>query len=303
MKELIRKVLMVQLKLWAICVVLILFLCTSMWGGLLPNTGVIPVYLIYPIYAVSFLTLLLFSWSIIFCVKRGSLKNIQRRLGACHPICTNFFYDSSFRLTIGMYSSFFLNSILALWRGWTGVVSSSLWFVLLGCYYLVAAIIRFLLLKSQDRRKNLEKNEQSAYGWRTYRWIGIFTLVITLVLQLTVSHIVMTGGGYFYEGVWIYAVAFYDFFYFVKEVIQLIKVRKTSDPILKATKVIRFLTAMGAMLALQTAMFASFGAETEQSFKQLMNALSGTAICLISSFIGIRMIIVGTKELAKARNG
>lgn len=284
---------------------LFVFVAFLLFGGasvaiiLFRDTTTLSTGIVYSIFSAAFISLVLFVWSIIPHIKRSSITSIRRSLSTRSSFLAKFFDDASFRATYGIYSSLFFNSILAMWRGWTGIIFSSYWFVLLGCYYLMAAVVRFLLVKSGCRRKTLEKKRQSIYSWKTYRLIGIFTLLLTFFLQLTVFHIVMTGNGHSYEGVWIYAVAFYDFFCLAKEITQLIRGRKASDPILKAMRVVRFLTAMGAMLALQTAMFASFGVEAEQSFQQIMNATSGTVICLISLFIGFRMIITGTKELAR----
>lgn len=299
MKKWRRRAISSPFKALFVFVALLLSAGASVGIVLFRDTTALPTGIIYSIFSAAFISLVLFVWSIIPYIKRSSITSIRRNLSTRSSFLAKFFDDASFRATYGIYSSLFFNSILAIWRGWTGVIFSSYWFILLGCYYLIAAVVRFLLVKSERRRKTLDKKRQNIYSWKTYRLIGIFTLFLTFFLQLTVFHIVMTGNGHRYEGIWIYAVAFYDFFCLAKEITQLIRGRKASDPILKAMRVVRFLTAMGAMLALQTAMFASFGLETEESFQQMMNALSGTMICLISLFIGFRMIITGTKELAR----
>lgn len=298
MKEWMARIMGIQPRLLPTSILLLLSAGASLWIVLLPDTRSIPTWGTYPVFVMAFGSLLLLIWSLIIHAKGHPIKNLMRHLSEESALLTKFFNDYSFRTITGAYGSLFFNSLLAVSKGWTGVVSSSSWFVILASYYLAVAVVRFLLLKSSRKLKKItEPTMHSSYQWKTYRLSGIFLLVITLLLQLTVVHIVIAGSGHIYEGVLIYAVAFYDFYFLSKEIVHLIKARKTKDPILKAIKAVSFMTAMVAMLSLQTAMFASFGVETERSFQQLMNALSGTVTCLIGLFMGIRMIITSKKQL------
>ncbi|WP_321388060.1 hypothetical protein [uncultured Enterococcus sp.] len=299
----LNKIRSIRPKMLPSFLVFFLFMNGTFWVVFFPNAVSVPVWCTSLISAGAFISLLFLSWSVAIFTRQGRVKEKVKNWSEQSKFLTKLFNDSSFRAIFGMYRSLFFNSILAFWKGWLGIISSSPWFLILGCYYLTLAIVRWLLVRSGRKLKSVEKKKpHRILRWKIYRLTGVFLLIITCLLYLTVSYIVMEGNGFTYDGVWIYGVAFYDFYFLLKESIQLIKARKTSNPVLKAMRAISFLTAMVAMLSLETAMFAAFGSSSEQSFQQLMNALSGTIVCVLSLIMGIHMIVNGTKQLAQVTN-
>lgn len=299
----LNKIRSIRPKLLPSFLVFFLFMNGTLWAVFLPNAVSVPVWCTSLISAGAFVSLLLLSWSVAIFTNHCRVKEKVKNWSKRSKFLTKLFSDSSFRAIFGMYRSLFFNSILAIWKGWLGIISSSPWFLILGCYYLTLAIVRWLLVRSGRKLKSVKKKKHHrVLRWKIYRSTGVFLLIITCLLYLTVFYIVMEGNGFTYDGVWIYGVAFYDFYFLLKESIQLIKARKTSNPVLKAMRAISFLTAMVAMLSLETAMFAAFGASSEQAFQQLMNVLSGTLVCMLSLIMGIHMIVNGTKQLSQVTN-
>ena len=135
---------------------------------------------------------------------------------------------------------------------------------------------------------------------RAYRLSGSLLIVMTVALLGVVFLIVREGQGFIYHGTLIYAVALYDFYCLTRAVVYMVKTRKMHSPVLVSIKTFSFASALVAMLSLQTAMFASFGSDLEPGLRQLTNALTGSAVCLILLTIGIFMVISANKRLRRA---
>lgn len=120
---------------------------------------------------------------------------------------------------------------------------------------------------------------------------------MTAALQGLVILIVREGQGFIYHGTLIFAVALYDFYCLTRAVVYMIRTRKKHGPVLVSIKTFSFASALVAMLSLQTAMFASFGRNLELSLRQFMNALTGSAVCLILLIVGIFMVVGANKRL------
>ena len=122
-------------------------------------------------------------------------------------------------------------------------------------------------------------------------------IALTIVLQGVVIKIVRDGSGFMYSGVLIFAVALYDFYCLISSVCYMIKSYKRHSPATVAIQSIRLATSLVAMLSLQTAMFASFADGMSAAQQQLMNALTGTCVCLTLLVIGISMVIHSSRNI------
>ena len=113
--------------------------------------------------------------------------------------------------------------------------------------------------------------------------------------------IVKEGNGFRYHGYLIFVVALYDFYCLTTSIVYLLKNRKAHSPAIMAIKYISLATSLVSMLSLQTAMFASFGEEMPLEEQQLMNLMTGTAVCGILVVLGIAMVMVANKRLKQAK--
>lgn len=83
-------------------------------------------------------------------------------------------------------------------------------------------------------------------------------------------------------------------------IFYMVRRRSNHSPIVNSLKMISMAASLVAILSLQTAMFSSFGGESESGFKTLMNALTGTAVCLfliIQGIVAIRKANIELKRL------
>lgn len=250
------------------------------------------------IYVLAAIFLSLAVWAMILFFRHLSPRRRFAALTHRNVLTARIMNDYSFRTVLFTYVSFVLNILFVLAKGAAGLVSASWWLISLSAYYLILCISKFLLLRGSrklDKLKNQPLREQKE--WNAYRICGVLFLVMTLVLFGVVVLIVTEGNQFTYDSTLIFVVAMYDFYCLTASVLYMIRTRKQHTPVIVAIKIIGFATALVSMLSLQTAMFASFGADSDAVFKGLMNLISGSSVCVLLFSIGLIMIIQSTIKI------
>jgi NADH:ubiquinone oxidoreductase subunit 6 (subunit J) len=115
-----------------------------------------------------------------------------------------------------------------------------------------------------------------------------------------VYQIVNQNKGYTYPGLLIYAVAAFTFFSITTAIVNVVKYRKMNSPAITAVKVLCLAKALVMMFALQSAMFASFGGESE-IFERVMNSAFGGVVCFSIFAMAVMMVAGATKKLKALR--
>ncbi len=203
-----------------------------------------------------------------------------------------FFSDVRFRTEIALYCGLFINFLYIILKLFSGIYYRSVWFISLGIYYILLAIMRFILLhKNSDLTMKTEL--------KRYRMCGIMLLIMNQSLAGIVIFMVYQNKGFDYPGILIYAMAAYSFYMIIVAVINLVRFRKHGSPLLSAAKVINLVAAMVSILSLETAMLTQFGSDDDPLFRKAMTGATGGAVCTIVIGIAIFMIVKSTKRLKK----
>ena len=213
-----------------------------------------------------------------------------------HPLGGRYLTDAAFRAEVSLYPGFCINMLYAAVKMISGILYSSAWFIFLSVYYILLAVMRFLLLTSA-RKKQIKSD--IAAEFKRYRMCGILLAIMDLALSGIILFIVRQDGGYDYPGMLIYIMAMYAFYAVITAVINIIKFRKHGSPILSAAKAINLTAALVSMLALETAMLSQFGQDNERLFRKIMTASSGGAVCAFVFGMAVYMIIHAAKQLKK----
>lgn len=214
-----------------------------------------------------------------------------------HPVGGRYLSDVVFRAEISLYQGFFINLLYIVMKMASGIYYHSAWFITLSIYYILLAVMRFLLLRHVNR-KTVGKDLLAE--WRRCRLCGIVLLLMNQALAGIVVFIVHQNRCYDYPGVLIYAMAAYTFYITITAIINLVKFRKRGSPILSAAKAINLVAAMVSMLSLTTAMLAQFGGEGESpEFRSIMTGAVGGGVCVIVLGMAVFMIARSTKQLKK----
>ena len=207
--------------------------------------------------------------------------------------------DVSFKTHVSLYLSLVINLLYAVMKLFCGVYYSSVWFGTLAVYYMMLAVMRFLLLRHANRN-GFGKNRELEL--KQYRSCGIILMLMNIALAGVVILVVIQKEGFEYAGYLIYVMAMYAFYNIITAVLDVIKYRKYKSPVMSASKVIKLAAALVSMLSLETAMLAQFGEESGAQFRLLMTGLTGGGVCLIILAAAVIMIMQSEKQLKNLKN-
>ncbi len=200
--------------------------------------------------------------------------------------------DVRFRTGISLYQGFFINLLYIAMKLVSGIVYRSTWFIALAVYYILLAVMRFLLV----RRLNAQ---DEASELRRYRLCGIMLLFMNQALAGIVAFMVRQNRGFVYPGLLIYAMAAYSFYAVTIAIINIVRTRRLKSPILSAARAINLVAAMVSILSLTTAMLSQFGGEDDAEFNSAMTGAVGGGVCIIVISMAIYMIWRANRGLKK----
>ncbi len=246
----------------------------------------------YIIYAVSFYTL---SVSVIFfsLVLPKQYRSMKQKLYD-NPIGNRYMTDAVFRTHISLYTSLCINLLYAAINIISFVLYGSMWFICLAVYYIILAVMRFLLVR-YARLNNIGENR---YGeLKRTVLCSCILMTVNIALSGAVLMILYQNKGYEYHGMLIYVMAAYTFYITTYAIINLIKYRRYNSPVMLMTKVIAMSSALVSMLSLETAMLSKFGQNMKSENRWLMIVLTGAGVSIIIVAMSAYMIIRSVTEM------
>lgn len=212
----------------------------------------------------------------------GRLKQVKEKLWSHSRLIQKissttfgkkYLNDHLFRSNISIYQGMAINFAYMLFRFATAVQYRSVWFFSMAVYYLVLCMMKAYLVFSYQRRKQ----KGQTYEFQCYRWTAGILFLLNIPMGGMIILMIQTDSGFTYPGYLIYLSALYTFYMMILSVINLIKFQKMGSPILSASKVLNFVSALMSVLGLQTAMISRFSFEGE-AYRKMMNTITGTAV-------------------------
>ena len=252
----------------------------------------------YIVYVLAFYTLTVVT---VFCamVLPKQYGTIKQKIYD-NPLGNRYMTDKVFRTEISLYLSLIISLLYVGINLWSWHVSRSWWFVVLAVYYVIMAVMRFLLV----RYVRIHEIGTSILGkWKRSRICACILLLINLSLSGAVLMILYRNRGYDYPGVMIYVMALYTFYSTTHAVVDIVKYRKLGSPIMSTAKTVSLSAALVSMLNLETAMFAQFGANMAQQDQNLMIILTGAGISVTVVTLSVILIVRATKEIRREKYG
>ncbi|MBO5198173.1 MAG: hypothetical protein J6B85_06600 [Lachnospiraceae bacterium] len=247
----------------------------------------------YAIYVLAFYTLTVIC---IACalVLPGYYRGIKQKIYD-NEFGNKYMTDAAYRTHFNLYISFGINLLYVAVNLFTGIWFWSVWSITLAAYYIILAVMRFLMLRfvgrvgiGKDREKELKQS----------RLCGIILMTVNLALSGVVVLVIVQNKGFEYHGILIYVMAMYTFYVTVNSIINLFKYRKYNSPVMSTTKSINLAAALVSMLSLETAMLSQFGGENATPhFDQIMVGATGAGVCAIVLTMSIYTIVHTNKEL------
>ncbi len=203
--------------------------------------------------------------------------------------------DRELRVKISLCVSVSVNLIYAAFNVFMGILYQSAWFYSLAGYYILLTLIRGLLLNDTHKKDELSMISQ----WRRYRFCGALLIAMNMVLLGMVFYIVYQNKGVTYHFVQAIAMAAYTFSITTVSIVNVIRHRRSKQPLLSAVKFISLAAALVSMLSLENAMLNVFGGADGEGFRRLMTAITGGAVWGIILIMGIYMVIKSTRYITE----
>ncbi|MDO4173156.1 MAG: hypothetical protein Q4D42_00200 [Eubacteriales bacterium] len=248
----------------------------------------------YISYVLSAYALTIVCARLIRLPKNGFFAALHRNAYA-HRYLT----DIPFRTHVSLYLSLGLNLLFAAVKLVYGIAYCSVWFGTLAVYYILLAVMRFLLLRHVNRNRI---GTAIVAEWKRYRLCGIILLLMNSALCGVVILMLHQKESFQYAGYLIYVVAMYAFYNMVTAVTDVVKYRKYNSPVLSASKAVKLAAALVSMLSLETAMLMQFNdREDAEAFRQMMTGATGISVCALVLAAAVWMIVRSTKQIRKLR--
>lgn len=233
------------------------------------------------------------------CVKMPYVIHKATVIKNTNPYIQIYLNNASLRIKVSLYSSLFMNTCYGIFQLGLGFFHKSLWFYSFAAYYIVLAVMRYFLLydiKLTTVKQNMELE------FKRYRFCGILLLIMNLSLMVIVFFMSWLNHSIQHHFITTIAMAAYTFWSFTKAIIQLIKYKKYKSPLFSASKIISLAAASVSLLTLENAMLTAFGDNASETFKHIMTASGGLAVCTLVLVMAIFMIIYANSHLKKLSN-
>lgn len=233
------------------------------------------------------------------CTVVALIPDLVKRSGEkvrSDPRAVKYFAEQDTRMRSSLHRSTALNLAFGLFKLILGIYYRSFWFGAVGIYYMVLSLTRYLLIR-KDREILHRQDSLQLLQWQGYCIGGGFLLILNATMSGIVFLCIWQNQSYVYPGFIIYASAAYTFYRLTMAIIQNIKLRNHNKPLFLAAKTMDLSAALMSIFALQTAMFTTFGSDTEESVQQLMNTLTGGAVCFIVVCMAVYMLVRAHKEI------
>ena len=252
----------------------------------------------YIFYVLAFYTLTVVT---IFCamVLPKQYNTIKQKIYD-NPLGNRYMTDRVFRTNISLSISFVISMLYVGINLWSWHMLGSYWFMVLAVYYVIMAVMRFLLV----RYVRIQKIGTDILSeWKRSRICSYILLLINQSLSGAVLMILYQHRGYDYPGMMIYVMALYTFYALTMSIVDIVKYRKMGSPIMSTAKIVSLSAALVSMLNLETAMFAQFGGDMSPENQQIFIILTGAGISITVVTLSVILIVRATKEIRRENYG
>jgi hypothetical protein len=252
----------------------------------------------YMVYVLAFYTL---SVVTIFCFmvlpKRYSM--LKQKIYN-NPFGNRYMTDDIFRTGFSLSVSFVISMLYVGINLWFWYALQSYWFMVLAVYYVIMAVMRFLLVR-YVRIQKIGTNILSE--WKRSRSCAYILLLINLSLSGAVLMILYQHRGFDYPGVMIYVMALYTFYALTMSIVDMVKYRKMDSPVMTTAKIVSFSAALVSLMNLETAMFAQFGADMTPENQRIFIILTGAGVSITVVTLSVMLIVNANKQIRRMKNG
>ncbi len=249
----------------------------------------------YGIYAFSAYAL---AVTVLFFVKTlpDQIRAVKRRVYD-NPYGNKYLTDINYKVTVSLFFTFGLNVVYSAFKLVTGVIYSSTWLISAALYYVILALLRFLLLRYMRKAKTKQDKIQE---FRRYRLCGILMLLLNLALSVAVVYVLQNPSPEQPHQIIVIASAAYTFYTVTVSAVDMFKYRTHESPVISAAKSVRLAAAGVSLLSLTTSMLARFG--EDGIFRRQVILWTGSGIGAVLTAMSVYMILRGTRQINRLKH-
>ena len=174
-------------------------------------------------------------------------------------------------------ASLMFNVAFATYHLVVGLYTKSWWLLMIGSYYLILSIIRFVVLRFKSKKHFITN------------FTGLMLMVLSIPLLGTVKLSISQDRGYELHAIVMITMAVYAFTKITLATIKFIKARKSTLATHVTLRNISFADAFVSIFALQRSMLVSFEGMTETEIL-IMNVVVGSVVCVIVFLLGVNLL-------------
>ena len=292
-KRIGKKLLFPPIWLTVLLVIISAVALTFVFVGGMEET--IPAYIVY---VLAFYTLSVVTVFCVMVLPKQYITIKQKLYG--NPLGNRFVTDKVFRTNVSLSVSLVISMLYVGLNLWSWHMLKSYWFMVLAVYYVIMAVMRFLLV----RYVRIQKIGTSILGeWKRSRICAYILLLINLSLSGAVLMILYQHRVYDYPGVMIYVMALYTFYALTMSIVDIVKCRKMGSPVMTTAKIVSLSAALVSLLNLETAMFAQFGAGLTPENQRIFIILTGAGVSITVVTFSVILIVNANKEIRRIKDG
>ena len=225
------------------------------------------------------------------------IKGAFARAAEKSPALRRVLHDYGARTVVFASFAFAVNIGYAVFQGVMGILAHSVWFGVLACYYILLSALRGGILLGEHRLRR-RGGEQIEGKLKLYRLCGISLMVLDLAMCAAVTQMVLYGSPVQNGAIQVIVSAAYTFYKAILAVVNFVKAKRLRDPVVQSLRGICAVDALISVVALETAMLATFGNGEDML---ALRAFTGFAACAVAIAIGITMTVFACRRLRLLR--
>lgn len=219
--------------------------------------------------------------------KQAVIKKIERT-----KIGRRLIQEQRFRAVFSATAGLMVNILYAFYHGALGIANQSLWFIAMFAYYVILSSMRLSAVLCERKHKSSASEEMECF---VAKLCGGLLVLLSFILAGVVYISLSQNVAVKHHEIVMITIATYAFYKITVAIIKAIRQRKNTAPLLEVIRTIGYAEVAASILTLQRSMLVSFGSMDDTGIN-LMNSLTGMAVCLFILLLGIFTILRNNKE-------
>ena len=204
--------------------------------------------------------------------------------------------DYDFKTVTAACGSLAVTAVFALYNGFLGIYLSSLWYGTICVYYIVLAVFRGMIISAI--KKVARKSNPERFRKRVYFASAALLLFLNICLVVPVSLLVIRMKPVNMSLIPAIGMAAYTTYKVIMSSVNLKRIKKSSDSLLKMLRTVSFIEALVSVLTLQNTLIM-VNSKGDGSEMLAISALSSLAIMLAVLALSAAAMKKGVSDLKR----